>query len=106
MALCHGDTSHAVHTGGIAAGTGFSCNTSRWAQTSCCPAPSPHPSSQPSSCPPLTHYSTLKAKQREMHCSYFEDDNDVGVVITSVFREMRRCGKRKCLGVSRHFASR
>ncbi|KAG7230322.1 hypothetical protein INR49_024426 [Caranx melampygus] len=26
----------------------------------------------PSSCPPLTHYPTLRAKQREMHCLYSE----------------------------------
>lgn len=32
-ALCHVVTSHAVHAGGVAAGTGFLYNTSRWAQT-------------------------------------------------------------------------
>lgn len=69
MALCRGVTSHAVHISGTAAGTGFFCNTSRWAQT-CLAAPHPPalPSSHSARVPPSFTTPILRAKQKEMHC--------------------------------------
>ena len=46
--LCHGVTSHAVHAGGIAAGTGFLYKTLQMGTDMLrCPAPSTLPSSHP-----------------------------------------------------------
>lgn len=103
--LCHGVTSHSVHAGGIAAGPGFLSNTSRWAQTchaALQPLPSPLHTQLVSSPYSLPHVES-QTKRNALFIFWWDD---VGVVITSFFRETHRCGKLKSLGVSRDFASR
>lgn len=67
-------TSHAVHAGGIAAGTGFCITPPDGHEHVTLPRTLCPPLFTPSSCPPLTHYPTLRAKQREMHCLYSDDE--------------------------------
>lgn len=86
LASCHGVTGHAVHAGGIAAGTGSLYNSSRWAQTcraALHPLPSPLHTQLVSSPHSLPHVES-QTKRNALFVFWWDD---VGVVITSVFRE-------------------